>query len=77
MAKLLSGNTFAVVHKIHYSLESFHGAWGRGHHVLYIAVIQGENFRDRLKNCENRESFPLKSFAIYGNNIRVEIFVVY
>ena len=37
MAKLSSGKTFAVVHKIHYSLESFRGASGRGHHVLYTA----------------------------------------
>ena len=26
-----------VVHKIHYSLENFHGASGRGHHILYTA----------------------------------------
>ena len=30
-------------------------------------VIQGENFCDRLKNCENSKSFPLESFAIYNN----------
>ena len=35
--KLLSGKTFAVVHKIHYSLENFRGASGRDHHVLYTA----------------------------------------
>jgi len=37
MAKLSSGKTFAVVHKIHHSLENFRGASGRGHHVLYTA----------------------------------------
>ena len=26
-----------VVHKTHYSLENFHGASGRGHHILYTA----------------------------------------
>ena len=31
------GKTFAFVHKIHYSLENFHGASGSGHHVLYTA----------------------------------------
>ena len=37
-AKLSSGKTFAVVHKIHYySLENFCGASGLGHHVLYTA----------------------------------------
>ena len=37
MAKLSNGKTFAVMHKIHYSLENFRGASGRGHHVLYTA----------------------------------------
>ena len=27
-------------------------------------VIQGENFRDRLKNRENRESFPVYSSSL-------------
>ena len=36
-AKLSSGKTFAVVHKIHYSLKNFRGASGSGHHVLYTA----------------------------------------
>ena len=39
MAKLSSGKTFTVVHKIHYSLENFRGASGRGHHVLYTASV--------------------------------------
>ena len=37
MAKLSSGKTFTALHKIHYSLEKFCGASGRGHHVLYTA----------------------------------------
>ena len=36
-AKLSSGKTLAVMHKIHYSQENFHGASCRGHHVLYTA----------------------------------------
>ena len=36
-AKLLSRKIFAVVHKIHCSLENFCGPSGCGHHVLYIA----------------------------------------
>ena len=64
MAKLSSWKTFEVVHKIHYSLENFHSASGRGHHVLYTQqVIQGENFRNQLKNRENHESFPTRTFC--------------
>ena len=37
MAKLLNGKTFAVTHKIHYSMKNFRGASGLGHHVLYTA----------------------------------------
>ena len=62
MAKLLRGKTFAVVHKIHYSLENFHGSSGRGHHILYTA----SDSRGKL-SLKNHESFPLESFAVYGN----------
>ena len=37
IAKHSSGKTFAVEHKINYSLENFRGASGCGHHVLYTA----------------------------------------
>ena len=37
MAKLSRGKTFTVVLKIHYSLENFCGASGRGHILLYTA----------------------------------------
>ena len=47
--KTFEWENFAVVHKIHYSLENFRGASGRGHHVLYTASDSRENFRDRLK----------------------------
>ena len=64
MAKLSSGKTFVVVHKIHYSLENFRGASVCGHHVLGTQqVIQGKNFRDWLKNRENRKSFPIQKFC--------------
>ena len=36
MAKLSSGKTFPVVHKIHYSLENFCDTSGRGHHVATV-----------------------------------------
>ena len=56
MAKLLSGKTFAVVHKIHYSLENFHGASGSGHHVLYIA----SNSRGKLLRSAEKPQKPRK-----------------
>ena len=60
MAKLSSEETFAVVHKIHYSLENF--AVHQAVAVMYCTqqVIQGENFHDWLKNRENRKSFYSK-----------------
>ena len=62
-AKLSSGKTFAVVHKTHYSLETF--AVHQAHAIMYCIrqVIQGVNFRDWLKNRENRESFPTHKFC--------------
>ena len=54
-AKLLSGKTSVVTHKIHYSLENLRGASGCGHHVLYTA---SDSRGGRLKNRENRKSFP-------------------
>ena len=36
-AKLSREKTFAVVHKMHYSLENFCGASGPCHYVLYTA----------------------------------------
>ena len=65
IAKLSSGKTFAVVHKIYYSLENFRNASGCGHHVLYTA----SNSRGKLlRLAENpRKLHPLESFAVYGN----------
>ena len=62
-AKLSSGKTFAVVCKIHFSLENFHGASGHGHHVLYTASDSRGNFCDQLKIRKNRESFPTRKFC--------------
>ena len=55
-AKLLSGKTFAVVHKMHYSLENFHSASGRGHHVLYTA----SNSRGKLSRLTKNLRKPRK-----------------
>ena len=63
MAKLSRGKTFAVVHKhtIHWKTFAVHQA----HAIMYCTqqIIQGENFRDWLKNRENRESFPPRKFC--------------
>ena len=66
-AKLLRGKTFAVVHKTHYSLETF--TVHQAHAIMYCTwqVIQGENFCDWLKTVK---VFPLKSFAVYGIPLR-------
>ena len=58
--KLSSGKTFAVVHKIHYSLENFRNASGRGHHVLYTASDSREKFSKSAENCK---SFPTRSLC--------------
>ena len=60
MAKLSRGKTFAVVHKTHYSLESFRGASGPCHYVLYTA----NDSRGKLSRlAKNR-----KSFAVYSSS---------
>ena len=56
MAKLLSGKTFAVVHKIHYSLENFRSASGRGLHVLYTA----SGSREKLLRSAEKMRKPQK-----------------
>ena len=61
---------------IHWKIFAVHQA----HAIMYCTqqMIQGENFRDWLKNCENRESFPPRKFcriryssAILANNHNV------
>ena len=48
-------------HTIHWKTFAVHQA----HAIMYCTqqMIQGENFRDWLKNRENRESFPPRKFC--------------
>ena len=50
------GKTFAVVHKIYYSLENFCGASGHSHHVLYIA----SDSRGKLSRSAKKPRKPHK-----------------
>ena len=73
-AKLSCGKTFAVVHKIHHSLENFHGASGCAHHVLYTASdSRGKLSRSTEKRTHSKvlpytvklwKRFPLESFDV-------------
>ena len=56
-------------HTIHWKTFAVHQA----HAIMYCTqqMIQGENFHDWLKNCENRESFPPQKFC------RIRYIVVY
>ena len=66
-AKLLSGKTFVVVHKIHYSLENFRGASACDHHVLYTASdSRGKLLRSTEKTAKNTKVFPLESVTVYS-----------
>ena len=57
-AKLSRGETFAVVHKTHYSLENFRSASGPCHYVLYTA----SESRGKLSRlAKNRESVAVYS----------------
>ena len=60
-AKLSRGKTFAVVHKIHHSLENFRGASGPCHYVLYTANdSRGKLSRLATKPQKPRKFSPLK-----------------
>jgi len=64
-ANFQGGKRLCTKHTIHWKTFAVHQA----HAIMYCTqqMIQGENFRDWLKNRENRESFPpLESFAVYG-----------
>ena len=52
---------FCTKHTIHWKAFAVHQA----HAIMYCTrqMIQGENFRDWLKNRENRESFPPRKFC--------------
>ena len=45
-----------VESKMHYSLENFHGASGRGHHVLYTA----SDSRGKLSRLAEKSLKPQK-----------------
>ena len=63
-------------HTIHWKTFALHQA----HAIMYCTqqMIQGENFRDWLKNRENHESFPPRKFCrIRYNNIKVSQYTVY
>ena len=62
-AKLLSGKTFVIVHKMHYSLENFRGTSGRGHHVLYTASDSKGKLLRSTEKPQNRKSFPTRKFC--------------
>ena len=64
-AKLLRGETFAVVHKTDYSLENFHSALGPCHYVLYTASDSRGKLSRLAKNCENCKSFPPRKVLPY------------
>ena len=67
MAKLSSGKTFAVVHKIHYSLENFNGASGHGHYVLYTASdSRGKLSRSAEKPQKQQKFSHSKILPIMG-----------
>ena len=55
-AKLSRGETFAVVHKTHYSLENFRGASGPCHYVLYTA----NDSRGKLSRLAKKPRKPRK-----------------
>ena len=52
---------FCPIHTIHWKAFAVHQV----HAIMYCTrqMIQGENFRDWLKNRENRESFPPRKFC--------------
>ena len=61
-AKLSSGKTFAVVHKIHYPLENFRGASGRGHLVLHTAK---DSRGKLLRSTEKLQKFSQSKVLSY------------
>ena len=69
-AKLLSEKTFAVVHKIHYSLENLCGASGWGHHVLYIA---SDSRGKLLRSAEKPRKFSHLKVLPYTITILAEL----
>ena len=76
------GKPFTVVHKIHYSLENFHGTSGCDHHVLYTAGdSRGKLLQLAEKTAKTVKVCPLKvlphmihgNFKIYKNGCLASI----
>ena len=65
--KLSSGRTFAVVHKIHYSLKNFRSASGCGHHILYTASDSRGKLLRSTEKPQKTQSFPTRKYAVYGD----------
>ena len=65
MAKLSSGKTFAVVHKIHFLLENFRGASGRGHHVLYTASDSRGKLLQSTEKLRKSQKFSHSKVLLY------------
>jgi len=62
MAKLSSGKTFVVVHKIHYSLENFRGALGCALKELYTA---SDSSGKLLRSTEKPQKFSHSKVLLY------------
>ena len=60
-ANFQGGKRLCTKHTIHWKTFAVHQA----HAIMYCTqqMIQGENFRDWLKNRENRKSFPPRKFC--------------
>ena len=65
MANVSRGKTFVVVHKTHYSLETF--VVHQAEAIMYCTqqMIQGENFC-KAKSHENHKIFPPQNIHVYG-----------
>ena len=66
MSLLYTGKLSRLVHKMTIRGKTF--AVHQAVVIMYCTkqVIRGENFCDRLKNCEKRDSFPTRKFSVYG-----------
>ena len=78
MAKLSRGNTFAVVHKTHYSLGNFRGASGLCHYVLYTANDSRGKLSQLAKKL--RKFSPSKvlpytvNYSVYVHLVKISVF---
>ena len=64
MANVRGGKLLRQKHAIYWKTFAVHQAAA----IMYCTqqVFKVENFQDWLKNRKNYESFPLKTFAMYG-----------